>query len=123
MNETEGLRFRRLHRPQVITDELPEHRYKGSGTYSGKVFQVTLISLGGFLLLPLLFIIFILDSPIKPEVFSLKEPPVMRGCWEPNLKLREAQRLFEDQIIGPESITNIGGQSVNHDVAMETTNK
>nr|XP_033468705.1 adipocyte plasma membrane-associated protein [Epinephelus lanceolatus] len=108
MNETEGLRFRRVHRPQVITDELPEHRYKGSGTYSGKVFQVTLLSLGGFLLLPLLFIILILESPIQPDVFSLKEPPLMKGCWEPNLKLREAQRLFEDQIIGPESIANIG---------------
>ena len=43
---------------------------------------------------------------------SLKEPPLMKGCWEPNLKLREAQRLFEDQLIGPESIANIGGQSV-----------
>ncbi|XP_044069446.1 adipocyte plasma membrane-associated protein isoform X1 [Siniperca chuatsi] len=108
MNESEGLRFRRVHRPQVITDELPEHRYKGSGTYSGKVFQVTLLTLGGFLLLPLLVIIFILESPIHPEAFSLKEPPVMKGCWEPNLKLREAERLFEDQISGPESIANIG---------------
>lgn len=108
MNETEGLRFRRVHRPQVITDELPEHRYKGSGTYSGKVFQVTLLSLGGFLLLPLLVIILILESPIHPEVFSLKEPPVMKGCWEPNLKLRQALRLYEDQILGPESIANIG---------------
>ncbi|XP_075939596.1 adipocyte plasma membrane-associated protein isoform X1 [Anarhichas minor] len=107
MNETEGLRFRRVHRP-VITDELPEHRNKGSGTYSGKVFQVTLLSLGGFLLLPLLVIILILESPIHPEVFSLKEPPLMKGCWEPNLKLREAQRLFEDQITGPESIASIG---------------
>lgn len=35
----------------------------------------------------------------------------MKGCWEPNLKLREAQRLFEDQISGPESIANIGGSS------------
>ncbi|XP_037320676.1 adipocyte plasma membrane-associated protein [Pungitius pungitius] len=108
MNETEGLRFRRVHRPQVITDELPEHRNKGSGTYSGKVFQVTLLSLGGFLLLPLLVIILIIESPIHPEVFSLKEPPLMKGCWEPNLKLREAERLFEDQITGPESIVNIG---------------
>nr|XP_040035026.1 adipocyte plasma membrane-associated protein isoform X3 [Gasterosteus aculeatus aculeatus]XP_040035028.1 adipocyte plasma membrane-associated protein isoform X3 [Gasterosteus aculeatus aculeatus] len=32
----------------------------------------------------------------------------MKGCWEPNLKLREAERLFEDQITGPESIVNIG---------------
>ncbi|XP_076018808.1 adipocyte plasma membrane-associated protein [Genypterus blacodes] len=108
MNDTEGLRFRRLHRPQVITDELPERRHKGSGTYSGKVFQVTLVSLGGFLLLPLLVIIFILESPIKPDVFILKEPPVMTGCWEPNLKLREAERLFEDHMVGPVSIVNIG---------------
>ena len=34
----------------------------------------------------------------------------MVGCYEPNFKLREAQRLFEDQIVGPESIANIGGQ-------------
>lgn len=38
-------------------------------TYSGKVFQVTVLSLGGFLLLPLLVIILILESPIQPEVF------------------------------------------------------
>lgn len=34
----------------------------------------------------------------------------MTGCFEPNLKLRQAERLFEDQLIGPESIANIGGQ-------------
>ncbi|XP_005754311.1 adipocyte plasma membrane-associated protein isoform X4 [Pundamilia nyererei] len=108
MNESAGLRFRRLHRPQVITDELPEQRRKGSSTYSGKIFRVTLLSLGVLLLLPLLVIILILESPIKPEVFTLKEPPMMKACWEPNLKLREAQRLFEDQLVGPESIANIG---------------
>lgn len=108
MNEAAGLRFRRQHRPQVITDELPETLHKGSGSYSGKVFQVTLFSLGVFVLLPLLVVILILESPIQPDVLSLKEPPLMTGCWEPNLKLREAQRLFEDQIIGPESLANIG---------------
>ncbi|XP_029376555.1 adipocyte plasma membrane-associated protein isoform X2 [Echeneis naucrates] len=109
MNESEGLRLRRLHRPQVITDDsgLSPSDVCFS-TYSGKVFQVTLLSLGCFLILPLLVIILILESPIQPEVFSLKEPPQMKGCWEPNLKLREAQRLFEDQISGPESIANIG---------------
>lgn len=35
----------------------------------------------------------------------------MRGCWEANLKLREAQRLFQDQLQGPESLANIGGES------------
>uniref|UniRef100_A0A672HZ26 Adipocyte plasma membrane-associated protein n=1 Tax=Salarias fasciatus TaxID=181472 RepID=A0A672HZ26_SALFA len=79
-----------------------------ASSYSGKVFQVTLMSVGSFLLLPLLVIILILESPIQPEAFSLKEPPQMKGCWEPNLKLRQAQRLFQDQISGPESIANIG---------------
>lgn len=46
---------------------------------------------------------------------SLKEPPLMKGCWEPNLRLREAQRLFEDQISGPESIANMGGPPLSPD--------
>ncbi len=34
----------------------------------------------------------------------------MTGCYEPNLKLRQAERLFEERLIGPESLANIGGQ-------------
>ncbi|XP_008319932.1 adipocyte plasma membrane-associated protein isoform X2 [Cynoglossus semilaevis] len=109
MNEAAGLRLRRHHRPRIITDdELPDNRYKGSSTYSGKVFRVTFLSLGGFVFLSLLVIVFIFKSPIQPEVFRLKEPPLMTGCWEPNLKLRKATRIFENQIQGPESIANIG---------------
>ncbi|XP_032408707.1 adipocyte plasma membrane-associated protein-like isoform X1 [Xiphophorus hellerii] len=108
MNESAGVRFRRLHRAHVITEELPERRHKGSSSYSGKVFRVTLLSLGGFLILLLLIIFLILESPIQPEAFSLKEPPQMKGCWEPNLRLREARRLYEDQLLGPESIVNMG---------------
>lgn len=108
MNEPEGLRFRRLNRPQIITDELQQPVDKGSSTYSGKVFQVTLLSLGVLLILPLLAIILLLESPIKPELLSLGEPPLMVGCYEPNFKLREAERLFQDQLHGPESIANIG---------------
>ena len=37
-------------------------------TYSGKVFRVTLLSLGAFLLLPLLAVILLLESPIQPEL-------------------------------------------------------
>lgn len=108
MNESDGLRFRRLNRPHVLTDEAHEPRHKNTSTYSGKVFRVTLLSLGAFLLLPVLVITFILESPIQPEAFRLNEPPLMAGCYEPNLKLRQAQRLFEDQLTGPESLANIG---------------
>ncbi|XDV50828.1 hypothetical protein PO909_019834 [Leuciscus waleckii] len=108
MNEPEGLRFRRLNRPQIITDETHEPQYKNTSTYSGKVFRVTLLSLVAFLLFPLLVLIFLIDSPIQPEAFSLNEPPLMTGCYEPNLILRQAERLFEEQLIGPESLANIG---------------
>ncbi|XP_016380207.1 adipocyte plasma membrane-associated protein [Sinocyclocheilus rhinocerous] len=108
MNEPEGLRFRRLNRPQIITDETHEPQFKSASTYSGKVFRVTLLTLVAFLLFPLLVVVFLLESPIQPEVFSLNEPPLMTGCYEPNLKLRQAERLFEDLLIGPESLANIG---------------
>ncbi|XP_059422745.1 adipocyte plasma membrane-associated protein [Carassius carassius] len=108
MNESEGLRFRRLNRPQIITDETHEPQNKTTSTYSGKVFRVTLLTLVAFLLFPLLVVTFLLESPIQPELFSLGEPPLMTGCYEPNLKLRQAERLFEDRLIGPESLANIG---------------
>ncbi|XP_026080313.1 adipocyte plasma membrane-associated protein [Carassius auratus] len=108
MNESEGLRFRRLNRPQIITDETHEPQNKTTSTYSGKVFRVTLLTLVAFLLFPLLVVTFLLESPIQPELFSLGDPPLMTGCYEPNLKLRQAERLFEDQLIGPESLANIG---------------
>lgn len=34
----------------------------------------------------------------------------MVGALEANLKLRKAERLYEDQLVGPESIANIGGE-------------
>uniref|UniRef100_A0A8C2E473 Adipocyte plasma membrane-associated protein n=2 Tax=Cyprinus carpio TaxID=7962 RepID=A0A8C2E473_CYPCA len=108
MNEPEGLRLRRLNRPQTIRDEAHEPQDKSTSTYSGKVFRGTLLTLVAFLLFPLLVVIFLLESPIQPEVFSLNEPPLMTGCYEPNLKLRQAERLFEDMLIGPESLANIG---------------
>uniref|UniRef100_A0A3Q2DY95 Adipocyte plasma membrane-associated protein n=1 Tax=Cyprinodon variegatus TaxID=28743 RepID=A0A3Q2DY95_CYPVA len=51
------------------------------------------------------------DPTWEPELTGSEmktDPPLMKGCWEPNQKLREAQRLYEDQILGPESIANIG---------------
>lgn len=41
---------------------------------------------------------------------SLKEPPLLTGVLEPNTKLRKAERLWENQLVGPESIVNIGGK-------------
>ncbi|XP_061545438.1 adipocyte plasma membrane-associated protein isoform X2 [Phycodurus eques] len=108
MNETAGLRFRRQQRHDVITDRLAEHVHKGKGTYSGRVFRASLLSVGAFLLLPLLVVLLVLESPIHPDVLVLKEPPPMAGCWEANAKLRLARRLYEDALAGPESVANVG---------------
>lgn len=42
--------------------------------------------------------------------YSFKEPPLMFGVLQPNTKLRQAERLFENQLSGPESLVNIGGK-------------
>lgn len=42
--------------------------------------------------------------------YSFKEPPLWLGVLQPNTKLRQAERLFENQLTGPESIANIGGK-------------
>lgn len=42
--------------------------------------------------------------------YSFKEPPLLFGVLQPNTKLRQAERLFENQLSGPESLVNIGGK-------------
>ncbi|NWI56809.1 APMAP protein, partial [Calyptomena viridis] len=77
-------------------------------TYSTKVFRVTFLTLAASLAVPLLGVIVLLDCPIDPQPISLKEPPLLVGVLEPNTKLRRAERLWENQLHGPESIANIG---------------
>ncbi|XP_036764590.1 adipocyte plasma membrane-associated protein isoform X3 [Manis pentadactyla] len=60
------------------------------------------------LTVPLLGAVMLLDSPIDPQPLSFKEPPLLLGVLQPNTKLRQAERLFDNQLIGPESIANIG---------------
>ncbi|KAK1171617.1 adipocyte plasma membrane-associated protein [Acipenser oxyrinchus oxyrinchus] len=108
MNETDGLRYRRLNKAKIITDE-PQAPENKDSSYSGKVFRVTLVTLAVSLLVPLIGAIILLESPIEPQYLSFLEPPLMSGALEPNFKLRQAERLFEGQLIGPESMANIGG--------------
>ncbi|XP_060048518.1 adipocyte plasma membrane-associated protein isoform X2 [Erinaceus europaeus] len=60
------------------------------------------------LVVPLFGAMVLLESPIDPQPLSFKEPPFMLGVLKPNTKLQRAERLFENQLIGPESIANIG---------------
>uniref|UniRef100_A0A8D0H8C3 Adipocyte plasma membrane-associated protein n=1 Tax=Sphenodon punctatus TaxID=8508 RepID=A0A8D0H8C3_SPHPU len=108
MNEAEGLRQRRHIRPQVITEDNTAQETKDGSTYSSKVFRVTLMTLAVSLIIPLLGAIVLLDCPIDPQPISFKEPPVLTDALEPNFKLRQAERLFENELVGPESIANIG---------------
>ncbi|XP_067900620.1 adipocyte plasma membrane-associated protein [Heterodontus francisci] len=108
MKEAEGLRHRRLQQSQVISEESRDAETKHVSAYSGKVFRITLTTLIVTLLAPLLAATLLLQSPINPEPFSYKEPPPLTGPLEPNFKLRQAERLFEDQLLGPESIAHLG---------------
>ncbi|KAK3596049.1 hypothetical protein CHS0354_032577 [Potamilus streckersoni] len=49
-------------------------------------------------------IIWLLPSPIEPVAFSLPEPPSFEGPLTPNDHLQKAVRLYENKILGPESI-------------------
>lgn len=48
--------------------------------------------------------------PIIALFYSFKEPPLFLGVLQPNTKLQQAEKLFENQLVGPESIANIGGK-------------
>ncbi|NXC44257.1 APMAP protein, partial [Penelope pileata] len=113
MNEAEGLRQRRPLRPQVITEDSPGQEAKEGSAYSSKVFRVTFLTLAASLAVPLLGATVLLDCPIDPQPIRqvaafLKEPPLLTGVLEPNNKLQKAERLWENQLVGPESIANIG---------------
>ncbi|NWX28660.1 APMAP protein, partial [Notiomystis cincta] len=77
-------------------------------TYSSKVFRVTFLTLAVSVAVPLLGVTVLLDCPIDPQPISLKEPPLLTGVLEPNTKLRKAERLWENQLLGPESIVSTG---------------
>ncbi|XP_069810329.1 adipocyte plasma membrane-associated protein [Dendropsophus ebraccatus] len=108
MEEGDGLRQRRPIRPQVITDETLVQETQGSSTYSGKVFRATFTCLALSLLIPSLAALCLLESPIEPQSLSFPTPPLMTGVLEPNVKLRKAERLYEGELQGPESVANIG---------------
>lgn len=108
MSEADGLRQRRPLRPQVVTDDGQVPEVKEGSSFSGRVFRMTFLMLAVSLAIPLLGAMMLLESPIDPQSFSFKEPPFMFGVLHPNTKLRQAERLFENQLSGPESIVNIG---------------
>ncbi|XP_052580802.1 adipocyte plasma membrane-associated protein isoform X3 [Peromyscus californicus insignis] len=108
MNEADGLRQRRPLRPQVVTDDGQAPEAKEGSSFSGRVFRTTFLMLALSLAIPLLGAVMLLESPIDPQSLSFKEPPLMFGVLQPNTKLRQAERLFENQLSGPESLVNIG---------------
>ncbi|XP_005072608.1 adipocyte plasma membrane-associated protein isoform X1 [Mesocricetus auratus] len=108
MSEADGLRQRRPLRPQVVTDDGQAPEVKEGSSFSGRVFRMTFLMLAVSLVIPLLGAMMLLESPIDPQILSFKEPPFMFGVLQPNTKLRQAERLFENQLSGPESLVNIG---------------
>ncbi|XP_004754143.1 adipocyte plasma membrane-associated protein isoform X6 [Mustela putorius furo] len=110
MSEADGLRQRRPLRSQVVMDDGQAPEAKDGSSFSGRVFRVTFLMLAVSLTVPLLGAMLLLESPIDPQPLSFKEPLLLLGVLQPNMKLQQAERLFENQLIGPESIANIGGE-------------
>ncbi|XP_006902530.1 PREDICTED: adipocyte plasma membrane-associated protein [Elephantulus edwardii] len=108
MSEVDGLRRRRPLRPLIVTDDVQVPEAKHGSTFSDRVFQMTFFMLTVSFTIPLLGAMVLLESPIDPQPLSFREPPVLLGVLHPNTKLRQAKRLFENHLIGPESIAHIG---------------
>ncbi|KAL8615676.1 hypothetical protein ACOMHN_034826 [Nucella lapillus] len=53
-------------------------------------------------------ILALLPSPIEPVAFSLPSSPVLSGPLAPNEKLTQADCVFENKVLGPESIVRDG---------------
>jgi len=62
-----------------------------------------LLSLLFLLLSGLDFLLFFLPSPIDPKPFSFQQIPQLEGALEINNNLTKTKRLFEGQLVGPES--------------------
>nr|XP_006136955.1 adipocyte plasma membrane-associated protein [Pelodiscus sinensis] len=86
----------------------PLHPSFSLTAYSSRVFRVTFLTLAVSIIIPLLGAIVLLECPIDPQPLSFKDPPLLTDALEPNTKLRKAERIFENQLVGPESIVNIG---------------
>ncbi|OCT79764.1 adipocyte plasma membrane-associated protein [Xenopus laevis] len=108
MEEGDGLRQRRPIRPHIITDETVAQESENRATYSGKIFRTIFTTLVISILFPTIAAFWLLESPIEPQSLSFHTPPLMTGVLEPNLKLRQAKRLNEGELVGPESLANIG---------------
>ncbi|KAM5164399.1 adipocyte plasma membrane-associated protein [Mantella aurantiaca] len=97
---------RKKPNPPLSTNQ--HYSSPADGTYSGKVFRATLTFLALALIIPTLAAVCFFESPIEPHSLSFQTPPLQMGVLEANIKLRKAERLYEGQLVGPESIVNIG---------------
>lgn len=95
---SEGVRRRKV---KVVEKEVEESDENPKGAVSwSKAACFGLI--GALLLLPL--IIWLIPSQIDPVAYSFPEPPEMTGALSPNNHLQKAVRLYENELVGPESI-------------------
>ncbi|XP_064392357.1 adipocyte plasma membrane-associated protein-like isoform X2 [Halichondria panicea] len=58
-------------------------------------------------ILAVLVLLFILPAPIEPRPFhfSTEDCPIFSGCLSVNDRLKKSERLFENEIVGPEALT------------------
>ncbi|XP_071832561.1 adipocyte plasma membrane-associated protein-like isoform X2 [Apostichopus japonicus] len=69
-----------------------------------------LLYLGILIIIIGIVVVLRMDSPIKPRFLQLPTPRPLTGALEPNNVLQKAKRLFEGEIIGPESLVLLEGK-------------
>lgn len=102
MNEVRQRRI--LH--QTKEDSSLSEDKKNYTTSSGWWKPACLSLICAVLLTPI--IIMLLPAPIEPIAYSLPEPPLFEGALQPNNYLQQAERIYENQVLGPESMVADG---------------
>ncbi|XP_060069012.1 adipocyte plasma membrane-associated protein-like [Ylistrum balloti] len=100
MGEKSGVRRRRLVGQR--SDDLDREAYHEEASQGWNRPACLIGVFAALILTPI--IIAVIPAPIEPVVYQLKEPPVFEGPLEPNNHLQKAERIYENQLIGPESI-------------------
>ncbi|OWF53760.1 adipocyte plasma membrane-associated protein-like [Mizuhopecten yessoensis] len=100
MGEKSGVRRRRIVGRR--SDDLDRDPYQEEKSPGWNRAACLIGVFAALILTPI--IIAVIPAPIEPVVYLLKEPPVFEGPLEPNTHLQKAEHIYEDQVIGPESI-------------------
>lgn len=97
---------------KVVVRDDPDKDPDAGSSWTSR-FWVFLKVASSLIIVPCLLLVFldcVLSTETDPEYFELEKPPQWEGNLAPNTILSSAERLFENQLVGPESIVTKDGK-------------